>query len=76
MNAQVQWAFADTRSIAAEADAAVKYFAAGLLSRAGTLRRLGFSEDEIAAEMASGTSPTQTITPTLIGPQNATQGQE
>lgn len=60
---QVQWAPADTRSIAAEADAAVKYFQAGLLSRAGTLRRLGFSEDEIAAELAADAPPTQNPPP-------------
>jgi hypothetical protein len=53
VDAQVQWAPADTRSIAAEADAAVKLYQVGLLSRAGTLRRLGLSEDEITAELAA-----------------------
>lgn len=48
---RVQWASAATRSVAQEADAAVKLFQSGLLSRRATLQRLGFSEDEIAAEL-------------------------
>lgn len=48
---RVQWGSAATRSVAQEADAAVKLFQSGLLSRRGTLRRLGLSEDEIAAEL-------------------------
>lgn len=47
-----------SRSIAAEADAAVKLFQSGLLSRAGTLRKLGFSDDEIAAERAAARAET------------------
>jgi hypothetical protein len=50
---RVKWADASTRSVAQEADAAAKLFAAGLLSRRATLARLGLSEDEIAAEMAA-----------------------
>ncbi|BCP10436.1 hypothetical protein MINTM020_25340 [Mycobacterium paraintracellulare] len=48
---RVTWASAATRSEAQEADAAVKLFQSGLLSRRGTLARLGLSEDEIAAEL-------------------------
>lgn len=51
VDVRVQWAPADTRSQAQEADAATKLYQAGILSRAGTLRRLGFSEDEIEAEL-------------------------
>lgn len=47
---RVQWAPADTRSQAAEMDAAVKGYASGLLSRTGTLKRLGLSDDAIEQE--------------------------
>lgn len=50
---RVRWGDPASRSAAQEADAAVKLFQAGLLSRAGTLRRLGYSDDEIAAERAA-----------------------
>lgn len=43
----VYWSEAGTRSMAQEADAAVKLFEVGLLSRAFTLRKLGYSDDEI-----------------------------
>lgn len=46
------WADASTRSVAQEADAAVKLFQSGILSRATVLHRLGFSADEIAEELA------------------------
>lgn len=49
---QVVWADASTRSQAQEADAAVKLFAAGILSRAAVLKRLGFSDDEIDDELS------------------------
>lgn len=52
LSLRVHWASAATRSEAQEADAAVKLFQSGLLSRRGTLARLGLSEDEIAAELA------------------------
>jgi hypothetical protein len=51
VDVQVQWAPADTRSQAQEADAATKLYQAGILSRAGTLKRLGFTEDEIRQEL-------------------------
>lgn len=50
---RVKWASAATRSIAAEADAAVKLFQSGLLSRRAMLVRLGLSDDEIDAEMTA-----------------------
>ena len=40
------WSEAGTRSIA-KADAAVKLFQVGLLPRAFTLRKLGYSDEEI-----------------------------
>ncbi|MCV7195403.1 phage portal protein [Mycobacterium angelicum] len=49
---QVVWCNPGTASTAAEADAAVKYFTSGLLSRRTTLARLGFSADQIEAELA------------------------
>lgn len=51
VNCRVQWADASTRSVAQEADAAVKLHQAGILSRAGTLERLGYSADEIEQEL-------------------------
>lgn len=51
ITARVVWAPADTRSQAQEADYAVKLYSAGILSRTATLRKLGFSEDEIAQEL-------------------------
>ncbi len=50
--ARVVWGPADTRSEAQTADAAVKLFQAGILSRRATLKRLGFSDDEIATVTA------------------------
>lgn len=46
-NVMVFWSEAGTRSMAQEADAAVKLFEVGLLPRAFTLRKLGYSEDDI-----------------------------
>ncbi|MBI3217599.1 MAG: phage portal protein [Mycobacterium sp.] len=51
VTARVVWSPADTRSQAQEADAAVKLYQAGVLSRRATLKRLGFSEDEISQEI-------------------------
>lgn len=44
----VSWADAATRSVAQEADAVVKLHAAGLLPATSALRRLGYSDDEVA----------------------------
>ncbi|PJE07567.1 MAG: hypothetical protein CK429_24735 [Mycobacterium sp.] len=57
--ANVIWSDASTRSVAAEADAALKLYSAGILSRETTLARLGFSENEIAQEMARARSDAQ-----------------
>lgn len=44
---QIKWADAATRSVAQEADATVKLYAAGLLPASEALRRLGYSDEEI-----------------------------
>lgn len=49
---RMHWASPATRSESQAADAAVKLFQSGLLSRRATLARLGLSEDEINAELA------------------------
>lgn len=56
---RVVWADASTRSTAAEADAAVKLYQAGILSRRTTLARLGFSEDEIDTELSQAQADAQ-----------------
>lgn len=53
VQAQPQWQDFATRSEAQLADATVKLYEAGLLSRSGALRRMGYSESEILAERAS-----------------------
>jgi hypothetical protein len=45
---RVQWADAATRSVAQEADAVVKLYAAGLLPASYALGKLGYSDDEIS----------------------------
>lgn len=47
VDVRVKWADAATRSVAQEADAIVKLFAAGLLPASTALARLGYAEDEI-----------------------------
>lgn len=59
LNVRVEWADASTPSVAAAADAAVKLYAAGILSRAGTLRSFGWSEDAIATELEATTAEGQ-----------------
>lgn len=44
---RVQWAPADTRSVAQETDAVVKLFQAGLLPATYALAKLGYSDDDI-----------------------------
>lgn len=53
VNPRVRWADPGTRSEAQSSDSAVKLFQSGLLSRRATLRRLGFSDDEIAEELSA-----------------------
>lgn len=48
VDVRVQWADAATRSVAQEADAVVKLHQAGLLPTSYALRKLGYSDDEIA----------------------------
>jgi hypothetical protein len=50
---RVQWADAATRSVAQEADAVTKLFAAGLLPASAALAKLGYSDDEITAIRAA-----------------------
>ncbi|CPT00570.1 Phage portal protein, SPP1 Gp6 [Mycobacteroides abscessus subsp. abscessus] len=52
VSVRVHWADASTRSTAQEADATLKLVQAGVLSKSGALRRLGFTEDEIVRELA------------------------
>ncbi|WP_026533908.1 phage portal protein [Arthrobacter sp. H14] len=47
IDVRVKWADTSTRSIAQEADAAVKLFTAGLLPASTVLDRLGYTDDEI-----------------------------
>ncbi|WP_293019807.1 phage portal protein [Mycolicibacterium sp.] len=60
---RVVWCDPSTRSEAQAADAVVKLYQAGLLSKSGSLRRLGYSEDEIAAEATARASEEQNETP-------------
>jgi hypothetical protein len=63
---QVQWADAATRSVAQEADAVVKLYAAGLLPASYALGKLGYSNDkitEIRSARAQDTTPAAGITP-------------
>lgn len=80
VRAQAQWAPADTSSVAAEADATVKLFQAGLLPASYALQKLGYSADEIdairAARAADAVTPTNHTDPPVNVAQNANQGQE
>ena len=51
LDVRAMWCDPSTSSEAQAVDAAVKLYSVGLLSRTGTLARLGFSQDEIAAEL-------------------------
>jgi Phage portal protein, SPP1 Gp6-like len=50
---QVQWCDPSTISSAQEADAVLKLVQAGVLSKTGALRKLGFTEDQINAELSA-----------------------
>lgn len=80
VDVQAQWAPADTSSVAAEADATVKLFQAGLLPASYALAKLGYSADEIAAiraaRIADSASPPNHTNPPTNGLQNQSQGQE
>lgn len=57
----------DQRSEAAAADASVKLYQSGLLSKQATLRRLGFTEDEITAEMTQTSTEAQMAADVRLG---------
>ncbi|BBY47751.1 hypothetical protein MARA_12190 [Mycolicibacterium arabiense] len=61
VTARVVWSPADTRSEAQSADAAVKLFQAGLLSRSGCLKRLGLTADEIVEELKNSTNEAMAV---------------
>lgn len=63
----VTWADPSTRSIAQEADAVVKLYAAGLLPSGYALAKLGYADDDIAAIRAARLADAipATTTPTL-----------
>ena len=60
IDCRVTWADAATRSIAQEADAVVKLYTAGLLSRPYALRRLGYDDADVAD--TGNTDPISTYT--------------
>lgn len=62
---RVLWADAATRSVAQEADATVKLYAAGLLPASYALGKLGYSDDEIA-EIRSARTQDSTATATGV----------
>jgi Phage portal protein, SPP1 Gp6-like len=67
---RVQWADAATRSVAQEADAVIKLYAAGLLPAAYALGKLGYSDDEVEkinAARRPESAPTQQIPSTPQG---------
>jgi hypothetical protein len=79
VTASVVWGDPASRSVAAETDAAVKLYQAKLLSRAGTLRRLGLTEDEIKSEIDQAMEEVSAETsakadPLLTGYLNTMQG--
>lgn len=53
LDVRIEWADASTRSIAQEADAVTKLYAAGLLPASYALKRLGYAEDEVDAIRAA-----------------------
>jgi hypothetical protein len=63
---RVQWADAATRSAAQEADAVTKLYQSGLLPASYALKKLGYSDDEIAeirSARAQDNPPTANVTP-------------
>ncbi|MBI3227182.1 MAG: phage portal protein [Mycolicibacterium cosmeticum] len=57
---RVKWADASTRSVAQEADAAQKLYAAKILDRRSVLRTLGYTDDEIDTIVSSLTDEAKT----------------
>jgi hypothetical protein len=64
---RVVWGDPASRSVAQEADAAVKLFQSGLMSRRLMLQRLGLSQDEITAELESIDHDAQTARDITVG---------
>lgn len=62
VNVKVQWRDPSSTSVAAEADAVTKLVQAGILSKSGALKRLGYSDDEIAREATSRANEEQNET--------------
>lgn len=54
--AEISWGDPASKSVAQEADSAVKLFQAGVLSRETTLRRLGFTDDQIETELRAASA--------------------
>lgn len=69
ISAEISWGDPASRSVAQESDAVVKLFSAGLLSRSTALRKLGFSDDEISAELRA--SSAEAVIAALSRPQGA-----
>ncbi len=65
--ARAIWGPFDVRSEAAAADSATKLYGSGLLSRAATLARLGFSQEQIATELASINQDAQNARDIVLG---------
>lgn len=78
VDVRTQWCDPGTASASQEADAITKLVATGVLSRVGALRRLGYTQDQIAQElqdtasdMAAKTDPiTQQYHQSLLGLNN------
>jgi hypothetical protein len=51
VDVHVRWNDPATRSVAQEADAVLKLVQAGVLSKSGALRRLGYSQSEVEQEL-------------------------
>jgi hypothetical protein len=65
---RVQWADAATRSVAQEADATVKLYQVGLLPRDFALKKLGYSDTEIAEIRAAAPQVTPQTAPVVTAP--------
>ena len=74
VDCQVQWAPPDTQSDAQSqaraGDSAQKLYQAGILSRATTLKRLGFTDDEVAQEQQNFAAESTGPSPDTTDPTN------
>jgi hypothetical protein len=62
VDVRVHWADTSTRSIAQEADAAVKLFTAGLLPASETLARIGYTDDQVQGILDARTKEQSPVT--------------